>query len=1073
MTPSVDGDSDGGRIQRYTGRRHRDTARTSVPHTRRGGFLIRVARQNPGCRAEQNRLHARGEMAGASAMPWVFALAVWRRLVSCHRLMPWLLGSAFATLASLAIRRLAFATALRLSARPRTKTNEEAPALVTALQSHEECMLDRQVSSEVGSATSVHTPLGAGDGLSQSLLSSSHSGWRTTERTVRVLPLETWQQRLALPESFAHPNVVQLFNVAVCEQTVHIECERTESTVHQLAATHGFGSLPAKTRLQLCVDLASGLDGVHTFGNGTLWHGMVRDDTCLLVRGPDGEWTAKLSEFGVLAERAAVETRLRDMQDGWWPPEAASLVSSSEPVTTLDGKCMDIFGLGCVVAILLSADGQHPFGEKDQREQRIRNGAPVLSTLLHGWPTSLLPFLLRMLGSPPSRRPSSSEVHASICATCEATPAVALPAAAPHALVECHGFAASPTPLARAVAAAGGFDTWQGWSPAARREAIDKALGVEEFDSDISCSDYSVSAISFTSQADVDDFLANIAELAEASFANSSVSNASSAPLMPSPGDETEVTTDESPEEAVDAFLVDIARMVENEENSDVEAKETPEQAVDAFLADLAKAIEAQLFETPVPVTSPVWQTQETEAAEYLRDVSLLEEDSAMSLAQAALAVASTPSKAAAAAASVLDQALTDLEVAAVGRIEHAALKAAATPTEIAFVASEVIQQAVLVAKGVPIQSPVSPESLGQSSCCGELRWSSPSDAIASPVTKQLRARREDMLAQVARRNLNSANASPTDLPLSTMPPIPVELCKNSLADTDSEHKNLLADTDSEQKAIVQTGGSEELAIAQVENFLSDVKTIALTQAVQDAIKHESKSSTASKPRNEEIARRIHSRSTDSIERYQDHKTDAEVIIPEKVSEGAIPADCDQEFSKPSTAMPATGQKTPLTPRSVADKESQERARRLRARLLDLARRKPALAKAAEAHGLAAHRPVAAVSDSMHSPSEVQIYRNHSVQRQYNSGSFSSPNINVRSETLVPSRSPGQLAASSNISSTSVKANDENAIVRSSQKIGASPISARKGRAAAVGLQQRRRRALSSIGNHQAHRLQC
>eukprot|EP01043_Picozoa_sp_COSAG02_P000194 COSAG02_NODE_4_length_69935_cov_46.806590_2_plen_1109_part_00 len=1049
------------------------------------------------------------------------AVALWRWLLARRFLAPVCHGfvwSACAALGALAVRRVRSQFAGR-------RAVEGLPIVTEMNQARGECTVEQAKRAEATITTGTDQLPSAGvrDGLSESLLASSHSGWRT----VRVVPLNAWRQHQASLEPFAHPHVAQLFSVTVCEheQTVHIDCERTDSTVRQLVATHELYRLSGKTRLRLCAELASGLDAIHTHGSGNLWHGMLRDDTCLLVRADDGDWTAKLSEFGVIAERDTAEARLHDMRGGWWPVEAKTLVSLGS-LASFDGKRIDIFGLGCVAAILLSADGQHPFGAEDQREQRIAMGTPVLSTLLRGWPISLLPFLLRMLGLPASRRPTSSEVLASMCAACEAS-SEASPAVATIRQDKCQVAVSSPTPLARAVASAGGLDKWQQWSPAARRAAINEALGQQNADSDTSFDEESVGMVSFTSQAeaDVDEFLAQVAELAVDASPGTSSSTANPVPSMLSTGEAAFGGFGESAEEAVDAFLVDLAQMVEADESSvnesaetpeqaiddflvDLaqmveadgtfvsESAETPEQAIDAFLVDLAETIEAQLVESPVPATSPAWRIQEQEASEYLRDVSLREEDSIMSLTRAAMNIASTPSKAAAAAADVLDQALTDLEVAAVGRIEHAVMKDAETPTKAALAAANVIQLAMdELETNVPLRSPVSPDSLGQITRPEEMRWSSPSDAIASPVSKELGTRRELMLAEVARRNMSAGNSSSVGTPPAAMPPVPAQLVRKDVKPADTCAK----------ESTITSDGRDDLAIAQsqVDNFLSDIKTITLSKAVEHAIASAGSNQTESSEPAEQkdevsddisptsrvytghsgVRRRIAmtKRFTQLKDTLASDEGACDSLVassPTRRGDAAEPQSCDEA--------------APLSPRSAADKASRERTRQLGARLLALAKRKPGLAKVVEARGLFSNKSAVALSSSVRSPSNVETLvrapaelcekatklKPRSLEQHISSKrlshtwhSASGMNMSLRSGTLMPSPALGQSTASFNTSSISATVHDENTpreTVASSHKIGASPVSTRKGRAAAIGSQQRRRRALSSIGNQQA-----
>jgi hypothetical protein len=169
---------------------------------------------------------------------------------------------------------------------------------------------------------------------------------------------------------------------------------------------------------------------------------------------------------------------------------------------------------------------------------------------------------------------------------------------------------------------------------------------------------------------------------------------------------------------------------------------------------------------------------------------------------------------------------------------------------------------------------------------------------------------------------------------------------------------------------------------------------------------------------------------------------------------------------------------------------------------LALAKRKPALAKAAEANGLISSKAITAMpTAAARSPSDVETFvvvsaaqggsselgaglrgmgplpvnkQPDSQQHRGAGGSDTSVggiktigveiNSSARSVTLCLSPAPAKLAALSKSTTAAAATQDENTPTVASQKLGASPVSAqRKGRA--VGSTRRRRRALSSIGN--------
>ena len=367
-----------------------------------------------------------------------------------------------------------------------------------------------------------------------------------------------WEDPPAQPEP---PHVVCLLS----STTSSTSC--CQSSIRELIDSGALQLLDAKCRLRLCSDLASGLQAIHAQGSGTGWHGMIRDDTCFVVREAGG-LAAKLSVCDALYSAESASERMASMR-GWWPAEAAELIREGHKGAPLfhGGQRMDIFGLGTVTATVMMG-GVHPYGPPQEQQRRIETYSPHL-TRLAGRTTALLPFLLRMLGSPPSRRPEAAEVFGVLSAASEAAPTTLSSGGVPA--VQTAPSAAQSltddTPLGRAVAAVGGLDCWHQLDQGKRRAEVERACehqhqhqheheheheqdkpeSEEEEEEEVEEEDASSQA-PFTAEAEaaVDDILRDIAAAVECP-------------------DES-LAEQDSAEEAIDEFLAELAEKVEQEE---------------------------------------------------------------------------------------------------------------------------------------------------------------------------------------------------------------------------------------------------------------------------------------------------------------------------------------------------------------------------------------------------------------------------------------------------------------------------------------------------------------------------
>lgn len=91
---------------------------------------------------------------------------------------------------------------------------------------------------------------------------------------------------------------------------------------------------------------------------------------------------------------------------GWQAPELIHDETEGAPLRKT--RAVDIFALGCIIYYVLS-DGQHPFGDRLEREMNIMSNTPKMACPL---PAEVLDLILLMTHTDAAVRPKASEVLA-------------------------------------------------------------------------------------------------------------------------------------------------------------------------------------------------------------------------------------------------------------------------------------------------------------------------------------------------------------------------------------------------------------------------------------------------------------------------------------------------------------------------------------------------------------------------------------------------------------------------------------------------------------------------------------
>jgi serine/threonine protein kinase len=111
--------------------------------------------------------------------------------------------------------------------------------------------------------------------------------------------------------------------------------------------------LSTELKVQLCWDVASGLNALHQCG---IVHGDIKCENVLVFRVSDNEVVAKLADFGHASVDYDIDEMVIVTLPGMWTaPECAGLVPKSQL------KYIDIYSFGLLVWRLVGFEGKNPF----------------------------------------------------------------------------------------------------------------------------------------------------------------------------------------------------------------------------------------------------------------------------------------------------------------------------------------------------------------------------------------------------------------------------------------------------------------------------------------------------------------------------------------------------------------------------------------------------------------------------------------------------------------------------------------------------------------------------------------
>jgi serine/threonine protein kinase len=162
---------------------------------------------------------------------------------------------------------------------------------------------------------------------------------------------------LGHPPLVCHPNIVKLLGLAwgsnPFELTHRLPAIVLEYAEHgSLAALQEKEDLPAQVRLNLCLDVAQGLDILHRCG---IIHGDMKGENVLVFSHPQKKYLAKIADFGfsVVGEVASHAIHLAGTRP-WKAPETIG------PVQRDQLKLTDVYSYGLFVW-RTAVDGMNPF----------------------------------------------------------------------------------------------------------------------------------------------------------------------------------------------------------------------------------------------------------------------------------------------------------------------------------------------------------------------------------------------------------------------------------------------------------------------------------------------------------------------------------------------------------------------------------------------------------------------------------------------------------------------------------------------------------------------------------------
>lgn len=174
--------------------------------------------------------------------------------------------------------------------------------------------------------------------------------------------------------SLQHPNLVRYLSTEEDAQFIYISLELAEFTLGDLVETKRTDEI-GLSKEELCRQSALGLQHLHELN---IVHRDIKPQNILISfpMKPNYNRKVMISDFGLSKQLSNLDTghtssamRYFDGTQGWMAPEIVN-AKLSEVKNLLPTKSADIFSLGCVFYYIIS-DGEHPFGNLDQRQANI------------------------------------------------------------------------------------------------------------------------------------------------------------------------------------------------------------------------------------------------------------------------------------------------------------------------------------------------------------------------------------------------------------------------------------------------------------------------------------------------------------------------------------------------------------------------------------------------------------------------------------------------------------------------------------------------------------------------------
>ena len=177
-----------------------------------------------------------------------------------------------------------------------------------------------------------------------------------------------------------HPNIIKYLEVKHCDGFIYLALELCDYSLDRYIETNK-EEIPNQPKLLIdfSKQMSSGVKYLH---KENIIHRDIKPSNILVKEQKSGFQQLKLADFGCAkklkdGQKDYTYSGLRGTR-GFVPQE---LLNTSYPMPTVPyavGKGADIFALGCVICILITA-GSHPFGNLTSRECNIeQNMQPIV-----------------------------------------------------------------------------------------------------------------------------------------------------------------------------------------------------------------------------------------------------------------------------------------------------------------------------------------------------------------------------------------------------------------------------------------------------------------------------------------------------------------------------------------------------------------------------------------------------------------------------------------------------------------------------------------------------------------------